>query len=155
MDERLKIVPKKMAEWLAETNKNWPGVNFEINCREPYLREEEEFERFSQECSRIFYFHRGQGGVRCVEFPYAKQRWWIRIIGKIDETGKITNAKNPDYTKDSADIMPAALKNRIAGIPEEPTLKILAPGIKGIPRKDEPVSDFPKELVSIVFNIPY
>ena len=133
MRGRLNFIPKEVKEWLVERDNKWSDINFEINWQEPYQREKEDYERFAKECSLIFYFHLRAGGVKYVSFPYIEERWFIRIKG---------NA------------LSAFSKNKIANMPEESSLKVLADGIKGIRRsKDNPALCSPKEMVPFILNV--
>ncbi len=136
MKERPNSIPKEIKEWIVERNNKWTDIIFEINWQEPYRREKEDYKRFAEKCSLIFYFHFRSGGVKYVSFPYIKERWFVRIKGKY-----------------SANKFSAALKNRAANMPEESSLKILADGIKGIRRNENnPVLYSPKEMVPFILE---
>ncbi len=153
MKGKLNFIPKEVKEWLIEHNNKYPEINFEINYQEPLRREEEIYEKYAEKCSLIFYFHGISGGVKHILFPYIKEKWFIRIKGEIDETGKLTNSEQPDYDEHFTNTLPAAIRNRIAGMPEESRLKVLSYGIKGIRRSEnDPALDYPKEMVSFLLE---
>lgn len=147
MREKIKFVPKELRDWVVWRNCIYPAIIFEINYQESSWRSKEDFEKDARKCSFIFHFHKYSGGVKHVEFPYLKEKWLVRIIGRVNPLGAIVGSEYPkEYTRG----LPAALKNKIAGMPDESTLTILSDGIKGIRRgRETPPMSEPERLVPL------
>lgn len=149
MQNRDKTVPQEVAEWLKARREKYPLVEFQVDVMKTegmagYRELSEKYQRF--------YSMQSSGPVKgCgnVVFPYGRESWHVKIMGLVDEEGKIVDASLAEKGKYRS--LPAEFRNAIAGIPLE-NVSETEGGIGEVREADNPLRDAPGEMVEIPWD---
>ncbi|MFH1712432.1 MAG: hypothetical protein ABH846_04325 [Patescibacteria group bacterium] len=152
-------VPKVIADWLFERVKQYPNIDFEINKRENIAVEQGEREAVEQmvrKFSRVYSMFGNTNGILHVIFPYLNENWTIKIIGGLDDEGKMVNRADPEYVQKVKQPLPAELRNEIAGVQNISELESLPNGtVAQLRAENELVLDKPKEFIPFIPELFY
>lgn len=116
-------IPKEVAEWLAERNAKYPGINFIVDRDEvrevDQPREERGMRNVRERYAKCFApFEQSADAehfsVLNVGFLYGQETWFIKITSVVNEKGEIKNTQTVEEGERVEPFSPQ-LRNEIAG----------------------------------------
>lgn len=121
-------IPEEVLEWVKEREALYPKVTFQIRVWTPHVTEKEIFVILASKYKKIYSFAKSYPGVLAVGFPYAHERWSVKIIGGFDADNAITEDSSPENLQHP---LPATLRGEIANVPKFQDLEKIPPFSSG------------------------